>query len=300
MTVPSDVPDAPFTYQQIAQLGIPRQRLRELVATGKVRRVLRGVYQRADVPDTTLHRAWAARLVVSPDAVVCDRTAGWLWDVDTFEYHELEVLPPLDTFVLRGAARVSRAGCRGGERDLLPGDIQTLHGLRVTTPLRTALDLGCLLSRRAGLAALDGFMRVHGLTHADLEAELPRYRRRRGVVQLRQIVPLADARAESPGESWTRIAIHDDGLPAPEPQFWVCTPDGQPIFRLDLAYPLHKVAVEYDGRAYHDSLQQRQHDERRRRWLREHGWTVIVVRHDCLKGPALDRWLGELRAALGL
>jgi hypothetical protein len=172
--------------------------------------------------------------------------------------------------------------------------------VKVTTPLRTALDLGCRLSRRDGLAALDGFARTCGVTRAELEAELPRYRRRRGVVRLRQVVPLVDGRAESPSESWVRLDIADAGLPKPELQWWVLDDDGRPVFRLDLAYPLSKVAVEYDGIEFHGSDEQRAADAARREWLRARGWTVIVVTKGCFKGPALDSWLSDLRRALGL
>jgi len=54
---------------------------------------------------------------------------------------------------------------------------------------------------------------------ADMLAALPRYGRRRGVAQLRELVPLADPRSESPRESWLRIEIHDAGLPIPNLQY---------------------------------------------------------------------------------
>lgn len=72
-----------------------------------------------------------------------------------------------------------------------------MAGVRVTTPLRTALDLGCLLRAREAIAALDAFARLHGIPTALLTAELPRFKRRRGVRQLRTLVPLVDGRAES-------------------------------------------------------------------------------------------------------
>ena len=50
---------------------------------------------------------------------------------------------------------------------------------------------------------------------------LPRFRRRRGVVQLRELLELVDARIESARESWTWLEIHDAGLPLPEPQVWI-------------------------------------------------------------------------------
>jgi len=297
MMLPSEMPTTPFTWPQMKKYGLPRRRLDEFVTNGHLRRVLTGVYLRTDVLDTQQVRAAAAALVISPHAVVCDRTAAWLLGVDTFAYRELEILPPLETFVLRGRRRTNRPECAGGSRDLVPGDICFLEHVAVTTPTRTALDLGCKLSRRDALAAMDGFMRMYGITREQFEAELPRYFRRRGVLQLRQLVPLADPRAESSGESWTRLAIIDEGLPVPEPQYWVCE-GGRQIFRLDLAYPLSRVVVEYDGREFHESPEQRERDRKRREWLAARGWTIIVVDKDSFSPAALAAWLHELRDAL--
>jgi hypothetical protein len=172
-----------------------------------------------------------------------------------------------------------------------------INGVRVTTPLRTALDLAAGLGPSNALAVLDGFMRVHGLTHQALERELPRYSGRRGVVQLRRLIPLADARSESPGESWTRYCIIDAGLPSPEPQVWVMD-RGRKKYRLDLAYRRHQVAIEFDGQLFHDDERARAADGRRRDWLRAHGWIVIVVTKDSFTPAALDEWLLELRQAL--
>lgn len=297
MMLPPVIPDVPFTWSDLRRRGFSRDRLDELVTNRLVRRVLRNVYVRADVPDTMLVRARCAALVVSSFSVVRDRTAAWLLGVDTFEYHELEILPPLETCVLRGHSPTNRTGCSGGKRDLVPRDICVVEGLHVTTPLRTALDLACKLSARDALAALDGFMRVHGITRVQMYAELPRYFRRRGVIQLRRLVPLADPRAESPGESWTRLAIIDAGLPVPQPQCWVCE-RGRGIFRLDLAYPKSRVVVEYDGREFHEPEERRERDRARREWLAKRGWTVIVVDKDSFTPEALAGWLDELRSAL--
>ena len=256
------------------------------------------MYVRSDLPDTVELRAAAASLVVTPGAVFVDRTAAWLHGVDVFDYRELEILPPLECVVLRDRARIEREGCVGGERDLAPGDVTLVHGLRVTTPLRTAMDLACKLRRPDGLAALDMFLRLYDLTILDLQRELPRYRRRRGVVRLRELIALADGRSESPRESRMRLAVHDAGLPKPEPQWWV-TLHGVPLYRLDLAYPKHRVAVEYDGREWHDETdEQRDADRERREWLSAHGWKVIVVREGDFAPKQVDRWTREVRSAL--
>ncbi|MGH3445264.1 MAG: DUF559 domain-containing protein, partial [Nocardioidaceae bacterium] len=167
------------------------------------------------------------------------------------------------------------------------------------TPVRTAMDLGCLLTPRDALAALDAFMRTHAITDEDMRRLLPRYFRRRGVRQLRRLIPMADPRSESQGESWTRYEILAAGLPEPDPQVWIVI-DGIPVYRLDLAYKKKKVAVEYDGRDFHSSPEQCDRDRKRRRWLRDHGWTVIVVDKNSFTAEALVAWRMELRRALGL
>ena len=182
-------------------------------------------------------------------------------------------------------------------RDLSERDVTSISSLAVTTPLRTSLDLACRRRRYDALAVMDGLARVQGVGVPQLMRELPRFRRRRGVVQARELVPLVDARAESPGESFVRLAIYDAGMPVPEPQFEVLH-QGVAVYRLDLAYPRMKICVEYDGEEFHSSAAQKAADERRRTWLRDRGWVVIVVRKDGFKGAALDDWLGELRTAL--
>jgi hypothetical protein len=291
-------PDAPFTLADIEALGIGQRALRDAVGEGRVRRVLRGVYVRSDLPDTVDLRAAAAGRALKPHCVVTDRTAAWIHGVDVFVHSEHEVLPAVESCAIRWNARPRRDGVDGRTRDLQARDVMTISGVRVTTPLRTALDLGCNLHRRDGFAALCLLMQRHSLTEETLGREALRFRRRRGVVQLRQLIPWADPRVESAREAWTLLAIRDAGLPSPEPQFWI-EDDGVLVFRLDFAYPLHKVAIEYDGRDWHLlTEEQKRHDAERRAWLGSQGWTVIVVRNGDFTGAALDRWLGELRRAL--
>lgn len=293
------LPDFPFTRVTAEALGVTRHRLQEALRNREVRSVLRGVYVRNDIRETQDLRVKAASLVMPPHHVLCDRTAAWVHGIDVFQYRELDLLPPLDTYALRGTSRSSRAQYDGGQRDLLPEDICLIDGVRVTTPLRTCMDLGCTRPRWRALAAMDAFMRHHEITHEEMRRLLPRYFRRRGVLQLRQLIPIADPRAESLRESRTRLAIEDAGLPRPALQHWV-TVGGRPVFRLDLAYPHARVAVEYDGREFHEGDEQVKKDKERRRWLRKRGWTVIVLTKDSFEPEALDAWLAELRAALRL
>jgi very-short-patch-repair endonuclease len=110
-------------------------------------------------------------------------------------------------------------------------------------------------------------------------------------------VPLADPRAESFAESWTRLEIRDHGLPAPTPQFWVEL-RGFGRVRLDLAYPRWKIAVEYNGEEFHSSPAQIEADLRRIEALRLAGWIVIVLTKEDLKRTAGAGWLATLAEAI--
>jgi hypothetical protein len=251
-----------------------------------------------DTPETTEMRAQAVAKVVRPHHVVTDRTAAWLHGIDVHVNAERDGVPPIETCALRGHEPTAIAGIDARTRDLHPDDVMTVHGVRVTTPLRTALDLGCCLRRREAYAALNVFAVRFGFNAADYERALVRYRRRRGVVQLRALVSLVDPRLESERESWVFLSIRDAGLPLPQPQYWIDI-DSVPTYRLDFAYPRLRVCVEYDGIDFHErTAEQKDADRRRRQWLRDNGWTVIVVRRGDFKPAALERWVAELRCAL--
>lgn len=287
----------PFTSAEALDAGLSRWSLAQLVRERHVRRVMRDLYVPWDYPDALSDRAAAARLVVPDHVVAVDGTAAWVWGVDTRRPWELDVPPAVELFSLRGHTRVRRDDVRGGVRDLSERDLTSIDGLLVTQPIRTSLDLACRRRRYDALAAMDGLARVQGAGAEQLMSELTRFRRRRGVVQARELVPLVDRRSESAGESFVRLAINDAGLPAPEPQVEIKV-RGVVVYRLDLAYLRMRICVEYDGEEFHSSEEQREADRKRRDWLRDRGWFVIVVDKDRFKGAALDSWLHELREAL--
>lgn len=294
-----DFPSAPFHIRDAPAHGLTRPQVRHAAAAGLVVPVGRGIYRRVDTPDSVELRVLALRCSVASDQIIVDRTAAWVHGVDAYTLRDDGVPPPVETCSLRGHRASRRRELDSRERDLLPQDIAHLDGLRVTTPLRTALDLGCHLRRREAFATMCLLAGLHGFTRADLAREVRRFQRRRGVIQCRELASLVDPRVESHREAWVLLELHDQGLPRPEPQWWVEI-DGVPTYRLDFAYPAARVCVEYDGAEFHELTEiQREHDDERRRWLRENGWTVIVVRRGDFTGRALDRWVGRVERALG-
>lgn len=285
----------PTTAHRAARLGWTKCRLQGAVQDGTLRRVLRGVYVDATVPDSTDLRAAAAGLLLPERMVVCDRSAAWLHGIDHWDPTDLDV-PPLLDVAAREGTRTRLDGLRGARRTLSSDDVVRLDGgVLVTAPLRTAADLACQRGRLAAAAVLDQFARQHAVTATDLRAILPRFGGRRGVTQLRELASDVSPAAESPPESWVRRLILDHRLPAPTPQHEVVI-EGSMV-RLDLAYPHLRIAIEYDGEEWHGSDRQAW-DRARRAALAREGWIVIVVRKDGLGGAGLDVWIRRLREAV--
>lgn len=288
----SDVPlplDAPFTTRQAEAAGVTRTVLARLQRDGYVRRLLKGVHVAAQVRDSLALRTAALRLVVPEEAVVTDWTACWLWTGLLAPGAHLEI-PPVCLFLPAGRGRLRNGLCDSGERAFHPDDVVVHDGLRVTAPLRTAWDLGRLAHRDVAIGALDGLLRRGDFSRQELLDGVERFRRQRGVVQLRALAPLADPRAESPGESVLRLRWLDlPSLPAPTPQVPVMDEGGRIIYRLDLGVEELRFSAEYDGEEHHTTEADRAHDEQRRRWLRQQrGWIIVPVRRHNVHGPTRD------------
>jgi len=271
----------PFTIAHARDRGVSERVLQRLARDGTLRRVFRGVYVDSAADDDLLMRARALALVVPPTAVVTDESAAWARGIDLVARGEHVVPPPVTVVQPHGHGRVRQRGADGRRRMLFPRDVELLHGVRVTTALRTGLDLARTRSRARGLAALDAMLRTRTFTHDEMMAEIKRFSGFRGVVRLRALAPLADGRAESPAESVMRLLWHDAGLPVPTLQIPVTDEDGVEMFRLDMGLPEIRYAVEYDGVAWHSSPAQRARDRRRRAYLRdEEGWLIDVLGTD--------------------
>ena len=286
--------DRPFTSTQARQLGVTRWFLTKLIARGLVREVVRGAYVAMQVRDSIETRAASLRLVVPESAVVTDRTAAWLLGVDALPRSAAYEPTPLDVFSTQDS-RVRRPGVHSGVRMLEDRDVVTVDGVRVTSPVRTALDLGRLLPRYDAIAALDAFLRA-GVPQEALLHEIDRFKGYRGVLQLRELAPLADPRAESAPESALRLHGLDAGLPPLEPQFWVCDSWGAEVYRLDLALPELCYGAEYYGERFHAEDDQ-EADESRVEWLDDHGWEIDVFRRHDVYGQAAHPG-GLLRAGI--
>jgi hypothetical protein len=221
----------PFTPLMAARAGIGRSALERLLRQGRIVRVLRGVYlDSAVVLDRSL-RARALALALSGRHLVVDRTAAWVHGGERIE-------PGPDTGV-----PLDLHGRRRHLDPLLPlgpEDVVRLGPVRVTSPLRTALDVARRLAPDRALAALDGMIRSGALDHCRLLAASSSLVGLPGAAQGRELIAIADERAANGSESVLRLCWLHARLPTPVPGLVV---NG---VRLALALPVQRFAVSLD------------------------------------------------------
>lgn len=158
---------------------------------------------------------------------------------------------------------------------LLDGEATAVAGLAVTTPERTAFDIGRREPYRVAVARLDALARATGLKPDDVISVADRHAGARGLRHLEAVLELVDAGAQSPRETYLRLLLIQAGLPRPQTQIQVATDDE--TYFLDMGWEDCMVAVEYDGEHHRtDSLQYRK-EIRRLEVLQRLGWIVIRV-----------------------
>lgn len=277
---------APFTTAMAREAGLTRHRMHSLVQGGLLRNPIRGVYLATEAGDSIPLRAACLKLVVPDDAVITDGHAGWLNGAAmTLAPNEHLALRPISMFRPSGHGRLRNKLSNSGERDLRPGDVIEVEGLPVTSPLRTAWDLGRVASLERGIAGLDAMLRTGAFTADELVAGVERFRKQRWVTHLRVLAPLADGRAESPGESVLRLRWIECALPTPDLQVEVLDHRFGFVARLDLGHPDLLYGGEYDGPEWHDSDDQREADRVRRDAAAAMGWSIDVFRKADVFGP---------------
>ncbi|WP_241245951.1 hypothetical protein [Microbacterium sp. 4R-513] len=193
---------------------------------------------------------------MTPHQFFSHTTAAVIWGLPL----PRRVLTPavLDVAVFaprRGPGSPRVRGHEVAER-LAHAQIHEGSGLRVASPASTWAMLGAVLTDPYDLIAVgDAIVRVP--RHTDDPPALGTIAqlglavsagRRVGIGALRRALPRICTGSSSRPETWMRLALIDDGLPAPAPNFDVLH-DGHWIARVDLAYPAFKIAIEYEGGA---------------------------------------------------
>jgi hypothetical protein len=252
------------------------------------RRLFPDVYACSSIRVDHRLRARAAVGLLVPEAVLSGRSAAVLWGVD---------LAGVDDDVectVSGSCRAGGVrGLRVTRRALIAADITRRRGARVTTPVRTALDLARIEPVEEAVICLDRFIRS-GLVTLDEVRSSAATATGPGCRRVRKAIELADGLAESPQETRLRLILHAAPLARPTAQYSVYDGSGF-VARVDFAWPDLRLAVEYDG-VWHGEHQQVGKDRRRLNRLSAAGWRVLFVTAADLREPA--QLIARVRVAL--
>jgi hypothetical protein len=153
-------------------------------------------------------------------------------------------------------------------------EIQTLGPFRVTTPARTALDLGRRLPRDVAVTLLDGLAGTTGVEFAEVAALMDRYHGARGIPKARIALALMDGGTRSPAETRLRLMFRDAGMPKPRTS--ILLDDGRDGAVIGMGWDRPKVGVSFQdpGETDHYLLvQEIKHQE----VLQRLGWVEIRV-----------------------
>lgn len=207
-----------------------------------------------------------------PGAWLSHRSAAQLWGFPGVGSDDVDVVVDLDRRVRMDGVRAHRSGA------LFTTDLTSHRRIPVTSPERTLVDLSAAVAEdRLGCILDDGLrrrlLRLDRLRRC--VARLSRSPGRRPAV----IHDLLAARLPGydPGDSdlETRVLrlLVRSGLPVPAQQHRVGVAGR--TFRLDLAYPAAKLAIELYGWEFHKSRSAFDHDRARATALVLAGWTLL-------------------------
>jgi hypothetical protein len=218
-------------------------------------------------------------------------TAAWLWSRRRGVLAGQSAAVMLGTKWIKGNEpaelihdnRRAPAGIIVRTETLASNEVTIVGGIRVTTPARSAFDIGRHTPvRNRSIQRLDALAWATRLDSDEVEAIAAAHRGARGLRRLRGVLPLMDGGAESPQETDARLTLIDAGLPAPTTQFVINGRFGEFIARVDMAYEGVKVAIEYDGPQHWEDPIVRQRDIDKGYELSGLGWAVVRASSDLL------------------
>jgi very-short-patch-repair endonuclease len=184
-------------------------------------------------------------------------------------------------------------------RDLPRFDTTRWHGLPITTPLRTLLDVSAVLPIERLEFPFEYVLRT-GLVSPSLltrrvhEADL---RGRPGIGKLRRLMGDDGARMQSALEVIVKQAVAKGQLPRPTRQFIITNESGF-VAQPDFSYPQIRLGWEAHGWRWHFGRERSEADLERLNRIQNAGWRMLyITKRQLDDGP--DRVVATIRTAIG-
>ena len=276
--LPAPLGSAPFTFREAAEAGVSRRRLRH----PSLRVPSRGIRLPAEHSADVKLNARPLTLVTQFSAA-SHATAFLIWDFPGFLPGS--GAPAIHISRPDSMAIPRRKGVIGHVGQFFADEITTIDGVLVTSRTRTWLDCARKMSIDELTVVADHLLRhprpefeSRTMPYArpgELAEMLDRHKGTPGIRKARLALEQARIGADSAPETRLRLALCRSGLPEPELNVRTVLRSGV-VRQPDLAYPEHRVAVEYEG-AVHSDAAQVIRDIAREEDYSGAGWTLVRI-----------------------
>lgn len=261
-----------ITLEQLRRAGVTDDQIESRLSSGRLLRIRPRVYRVPGAPPTFEQAVLAAALTVGPDAVASHASAAALWGLPFAVQDALELTTSRSHWIRLAGVRSHRTTtflrCEHTVRKHIP----------TTTVARTLVDLSSRLSvsqlgRMTDDALRKGTLRLDDLRRCVAGLAPARGRRPKRI----EAVLARRLPGYEPGDSALEMrfvrALLAAGLPELVQQYRVRI--GARRYRLDLAYPDEKLAIELDGWETHRMRSAFDEDRARANDLVVAGWHVL-------------------------
>ncbi len=257
-----------LSLDELFACGLSRNAVMNRVRNGRLHPIHRGVYAvgHADLP---LEGRFLAAVKACRTGVLSHFSAAALWGFIPWEerYPEVTVV---------GASRPVQSGIRIHRTTRLDLDDRTRHhGIPITSPARTLLDLAATLEHRPLRAATRRAQSLHRANVRQLAATLARHARRRGAARLAEIIATGPAPTRSELEDVVLDLILRGGHVHPDVNVPYDVEGRRTI--PDFRWPEQHLVLEADSTTWHDNALARADDAERQALLEAHGERVLRV-----------------------
>jgi very-short-patch-repair endonuclease len=280
--------DGLFTRADARADGYTRARIRRRLASGWWQPVVGEVLAAAATPLTFERRCRA--VVLAADGVISHGSAAALWGLPACA-HDTDIVH----LVVDVARNPRLPGVRIHRVPIDDGERSQRCGIAVTSRRRTVLDCLAWLRVVRARELLDHALNDRLLTIDELAAEVARSGGRHGIRQLRALLAEARSGSRSEAERLLHELLRDARVGG-----WQANARLEPmpgvVAVADVWFPVSRVVVEVDGRAWHVAGDRFQRDRTRQNALVLSGRTVLrFTWEDLVRRPR--RVVAEILAA---
>jgi very-short-patch-repair endonuclease len=249
-------------------LGYTRREIEHRLHTGRLHHISHGVYA-VGRRELAPHGRWmAAVLACGDEAALSHRSAAELWGIGYEERGRIDVS-------IRRRTKIRRNGLKVRSRPSLPSqNTAARHGIPVTTPVQTLIDLATELRPLRLERAVNEADKLGLVDPETLRRALDGYV---GVPGIKKLATLLDRHtfrlSDSDLEIFFRPLALAAGFPVPLTKHWVLD------YEADFWFPEHGLIVETDGLRYHRTPSQQARAVKRDQKHTAAGFRVLRFTH---------------------